>query len=107
VGHRLERAQETHGLVVGQPIEDEGALAPRGDQVCVEKHAQMGAGVLDGHLDLVGDVLDGALALGEEVEQLEPLRAGEGVADPGEVGVELVFLDASSRHDVRGSMPIF
>ena len=92
VRDRLERPEETECLVVRQPIEDEGALATGRDEVCLSQHAAMRAGVLDRHLDLPGDILDGALTLGEEVEQLEPFRAGERVADPRELRVQLVFV---------------
>ncbi len=35
--------------------------------------------------------LDGAGALAEEVEQLEPLRGRDGLADPGELLIDVVL----------------
>src|SRR5438477_505247 len=44
--------------------------------------------------DLVGQRLDAALALGEQLEQLEPVRAGQRLPDTGELSVEAVLEEA-------------
>src|SRR5438270_6315867 len=44
--------------------------------------------------DLVGERLDAALALGEQLEQLQPVRAGQSLPDAGELSVEAVLEEA-------------
>lgn len=41
--------------------------------------------------DFARQRVDGAFALGEQFEDFEPVRAGERLADPGELAVETVL----------------
>jgi hypothetical protein len=57
----------------------------------------MGARILERGAGLVGQLVDGFLALREQVQELEAPGAGEGVADAGELTVEGV-LEGAVRH---------
>src|SRR5437660_12398791 len=73
---------------------DEEALLAALDQASLAQRLQMLRGVGQREPDLVGERLDAALALGEQLEQLEPVRAGQGLPDAGELSVEAVLEEA-------------
>jgi hypothetical protein len=98
----LQTLEKARDVLVGQPVVDVGPLAPRLDEACLAERAEVRARVLDGGFRLLGERLDGLLALAQEVEQLEPRRAGDGVAKPGELGVDGT-LEFAVRHGGRGS----
>ena len=84
------RPQLAHSLG-GERVEDTGAVAPRGNQPGAGDGPQVVGGVGDALVDLGGDVVDRALALGQEVDQLGPASAGHGLADLSEAVVESVL----------------
>ena len=55
------------------------------------RRAEVVRGVGDALVDLAGDLLDRSLALGEEVDDLGPASAAEGLGHRGERVVELVL----------------
>src|SRR5581483_6933173 len=61
------------------------------DQPRAAQHLEMGRGVGQAEGGFAGELLDAALALGEQVEQLEPMRAGERLADDGEFAEEPIL----------------
>jgi hypothetical protein len=65
-------AHHSSSTVGGEPVVDVGAGTSAGDQPGAGEGAQVVGGVGDRLVDLVGDLVDGALALGE---QLDDLRA--------------------------------
>jgi hypothetical protein len=80
LGQVSERHEEGgHGLL-GQPVVHVLSLLARLDQPGLPQHPQMGARVLDGELGQPGELLDRLLAVTQELHQLEPLRAGDGLA---------------------------
>jgi hypothetical protein len=55
------------------------------------EEAQVVRGVGDALADLAGDVLDRALALGEDVDDLGPVSIAHRLGDGGECGEERIF----------------
>jgi hypothetical protein len=53
--------------------------------------AQVSTRILDRGRGLLGELLNGLLALAQEIEQLEPLGARDRVADPGELGMQRIL----------------
>ncbi len=66
-------------------------LLAQGERSVEDLAAQAGVGLAScsAHLRRRGEVLDAALALGEQVEQLQPLRAGQRLADACELLIQL------------------
>src|SRR5579859_5376791 len=76
-------------VVAGQRVEDAGALLARGDQPRLVKYLQVGRAAAQAQASLAGEILHAALALREQVHQLQPLRAGQRLADAGELLIQL------------------
>jgi hypothetical protein len=79
---------------------DEVPVAARLNQVRVSERAPVRTGVLHGRRGLVGKLLDRLLALGQEIEELDPLRAPERVTDPRELRLAGI-LEVPHRHGVQ------
>jgi hypothetical protein len=73
----LELAQQPHDRGIGQPVVDELRRLAAVDEPGRVQGRQMGARVGDGEGGLAGEDLDRLLALGQQVEQLQPLGAGD------------------------------
>ena len=52
------------------------------------EHLQVGRAGAQAQPGLAGEVLDAALALGEQVEQFQPFRAGQGLSGTGELLIQ-------------------
>ena len=76
---------------VRQPIGDKEALFPALDQCRPPEGLKMLRRVRERESQLLRQGVDGPLPLREQLEHLEPLRAREGLADPGELPVEAVL----------------
>ena len=98
VAELLEGAEQGKDIVAGEAVVDVGSVATRLDEAGLAEHAEVCAGVLDGRGRFVGEGFDGALALPEEVEELDAFWAREGVADAGKLRVEGVLEFAMSWH---------
>jgi len=81
----LDPPRENGDLLVGEPVVDLDPVPAGGDKPGGGQGVQLGGGV--GHLHAGGgrQLLDGALSLGEQVQQFQPHRVGERLADPGEL----------------------
>ena len=88
---RAQRDEEVRDLLVGQPVLDVEALLLRLDEPRRAQDLEVLRRVGDGDAGLLGERLDGARALAEQVEQLEPLRGRDRLADAGELLVDLVL----------------
>jgi MFS family permease len=84
----LHLAGECGDAGVREPVVDPDPVAAGGDQPGAGQHPQLSGGVGHLHLRGPGQVLDAALALGEQVQQLQPGRVGQRLADPGELLVQ-------------------
>ncbi len=93
---------ETEYLVAGQPIVDPRPLSARLDQPGLREDAQVLRAVGDREPHLLRQVLDAPLTLRQQVEHLQPPRAGQRLPDPGELPIQLV-LEASVRCSVEYS----
>ncbi len=76
---------------VRKPVVDEEALLSALDQAGFPKREQVLRGVGERQACLPGERIDGTLALRQQLEELEAVRAGEALADAGELSVEAVF----------------
>src|SRR5439155_15147140 len=94
LGHAAQRPAQLEDRRVGEPIADKEALLAALDQPSLAQRLQMLRGIGQRDPDLVGERLGAALALGEQLEQLEPVRAGQGLPDAGELSVEAVLEEA-------------
>ncbi len=83
-----EGAEELADGGSGEGVEDVEALFAGLDEAGGAEGLEVLGGVGDGEAAEAGEVLDGAFALGEEVEDFEACGVGEGLADAGELGEE-------------------
>jgi hypothetical protein len=83
-----EGAEELADGGSGEGVEDLEALFAGLDEAGGAEGLEVLGGVGDGEAAEAGEVLDGAFALGEEVEDFEAGGVGEGVAYAGELGEE-------------------
>ncbi len=88
LGHVADVEPQLGDVLSAQAVVDELALAPVLDQARFAQCLEMGA--RQAHVDarLLRERLHRLLALGEQFDQLEPLRAGERLADAGDVFVK-------------------
>lgn len=98
VGDRAQRRQQLQHVVAREAVEDPWPLAPRLDEPCLAECLEMRGSQGYARVGLAGQGLDAVLALGEEVEQLDPAGAGQGLADSGELLVEGGLRRAWARH---------
>ena len=84
-GHRPQQRQQLGDVGAGQPVVDLGAVAAGGHQVGRLQGLQMRRRGGQAELAGAGQGIDGALALGQQVQQLQALSAAQGLADPGEL----------------------
>ena len=84
-------------VVAGQRIGDEPPVAARFDQARFPEHPQMGARELHVDLGFAREDFDRLLALRQQFQHFQALRAGERLAHPGDVLVEKVFQRAAHR----------
>ncbi len=70
------------------------ALLAALDEPAFAQRLQMLRGIGQRKPDLVGERFDRPLALGEQLEKLEAVRAGEGLPDAGELSVQAVLEEA-------------
>ena len=77
-----------HGVVTGEAIVHEGALSAGAHQPGVPEGLQVHGRRGQGEVGGAGEGLDGVLALGEQVEQLEALGVREALAGAGELLVQ-------------------
>ena len=98
-------AHEARHVGVGQTVIDVGPLTSRFHEPSLPEHAQMCARVLDGRRRLIGQQLDRLLALGQEIEELDALRARQRVSDAGKLCVQQIFeLAMRHHHDAPSSL---
>src|SRR5260221_1477334 len=86
-----QRPPEREHGGISQAIVDVEASLPRLHKSGVMQHVKVLRGVRDAERRLVGQFLHRALALGEQIEQLQPLWAGERFPQAGKLGVQLIF----------------
>ena len=86
-----ERRAEPDHLVARQPVVDELAFLPPDDEPGLAQLLKVLGGVRHRHAGQGGELVDTALALGEQLEELEPGAARERGADPGELLEEVAF----------------
>ena len=88
VGDPSKRRQQLEHVVAREAVEDPRPLAPRLDEPCLAERLEMRGRQGHAHVGLAGQGLDAVLALRQQVEELDPPGAGEGLPDPGELLVE-------------------
>ena len=91
------RAGKREERRVGKPVVDVEAPLAALDETGLAQPLKVLRCVGDGEPDLAGQRLDGPIPLRQEFEKLEPMRAGERLADAGELAVEAVLEDAVGR----------
>ena len=79
-----ERREQAHDRVARQAVIDVQPLLPPDDQARLAELLEVLRGVGDRDPGEGGELVDAALALGEELEELQPGRARERRADAGE-----------------------
>src|SRR6266511_578199 len=90
-GQVPQRGDEAGDLLAGQPVVHPGGLLAGLHQAGVAQHLQVRRGVGHPHPGRPGEGLDGVLALGEQLQQLDPLGAGDRLVGAGELLVEPVL----------------
>src|SRR5262249_38510266 len=83
--------EEPADLVVGESVLDVQTLLLGVDEPSSPQHAQVLRRVGDGNRRLLGENLDGARALAEQVQQFEPFRRGQGLSETRELLVDRIF----------------
>ena len=86
-----DRLPEPEDPFIGQAIVRVGAFAADIDELGTPQCLEVLGGVGEGEAGLSREFFHRALALGQEVEQLEPVRVGDGLAYPGELVVEQIL----------------
>ena len=86
-----QRDEEPADLVVREAVLDVEALLLRVDESRGAQHLQVLRSVGDRDGRLLGERLDGARSLAEQVEQLEPLGRRDGLPEPRELLVDGVL----------------
>jgi hypothetical protein len=89
-GDRADRRKQLVHIVPGETVQDPGPIPPRDDETRAPQRLEMGGRQTDRDGGPCPEDLDAALALGQQVEELDPVRVGECAADPGELLVQLV-----------------
>ena len=92
-GDVAQRRPQVTDPVAGQRVEDPGAVPTCGQEPGAGHGPKVVRGVGDGLADLVGDVVDRPLTLGEHIDDLGPAPAGQGLGDLGEPLVQRVLGD--------------
>jgi hypothetical protein len=80
-----DRGQQLIHIVPGEAVEDPGPIPTRHDETRAPQFLKMRGRQADRDGSPSREDLDAALALGEKVEQLDPVRVSERAADPGEL----------------------
>jgi hypothetical protein len=96
-GDSLELSQKPEDVHTSETVVDVGTIATGLDQPGLPKDAEVSAGVLDGCVGLLGQLLDRLLPLTEQVEELDAGWTPNRVTDPGKLGIERI-LELSMRH---------
>jgi len=99
-----EREEEAADLVVREAVLDVQALLLCVDESSGAQHLEVLRSIGDGDGGLLGECLDGARALAEQIQQLEPLGRRDGFPEPGELLVDGVLEPPMGRrHAVKYS----
>src|SRR5258708_37008151 len=88
LGDDADRPRKLDHRWVGQPVMDEESLLAALDQTCLAKGKQVLRSVGERKPRFLGERVDRALALRQDLEELQAVRAGETFADSGELSVE-------------------
>ena len=96
-GDVAQRRPEFADTVGGEPVVDPGPVASGGDETGAGEDPEVERGVGDALADLVSQLLDVALALGEHVDELGAAPVAERLGDLGE-GVEQRILRLPITH---------
>ena len=99
-GHVAERGPQLGDAVAGEPVDDALAVATGLQQAGVGEAAEVVGGVGDALVDLGGDLLDRAFALGEHIDDLGPAAVAERLGHRRERVEQRVL-----RFPSRGSSP--
>ena len=91
LGDNPECARQFEDRVVGEAVVDVEALLAALDQAGLAQSLEVLRGVGDREADLDRERLDGALALREELQNLEAVRARQRLPDAGELAVEAIL----------------
>ncbi len=90
-GDVAECAEECGDVGAGEPVEDPGPRTPGVDDPGATEGLQVRGRGGDPEAGRARDGVDAALALREQVEDLDPLGMRDGLGDPGELLVERPF----------------
>jgi hypothetical protein len=85
VGDGAQQGEQRGHVVTGEPVEDLRAFAAGGDEVGLLEGLQVCGGGGQPQFRRLRECIDRALALGEQVEQLQPLAAGQCLAHASEL----------------------
>lgn len=88
---RPEGGEEARHAVVREPVHHPTALPAALDKTRPAQHLELGGGVGEVHRAGRGQLLDAALGLGEQFQQLDPLRVAQCPCQPAELGIEGVL----------------
>ena len=102
-GDIADRRPEIAHPLARQPIEDPRPLPARANETRTSEHAQVLRRVRDALRDLVRDLLDRALALREQIDDLRPAAAAERLRHRRE-RVEQGHLRCATRHIFKLSL---
>ena len=91
LGHFVHPRQHSQDGVVRQAVEHELGLPPRRDEAGTPQVLQMLRGVGDRKPRTLRQRLHAALALGDELQQLEAVLIGDRLGDGGELGIEVAL----------------
>ena len=101
-GHRPHKRQQVGDIGAGDPVIHLGAVAAGAHQVGRLQGLQMRRRGAQAELTGAGQGIDCALALGQQVQQLQALSTAQGFADPGEL-IEQRVLGGPITHSILQS----
>ena len=100
LGDDPDRLRQLEDRGIREPVVDEEALLAALDQAPLAEPLEVLRGVRHRDPGLARQRVDGALTLGEQLEDLQAVRAGERLPDAGELAVEAILEGA-----MRGGIP--
>jgi hypothetical protein len=102
LGHLAQRNAKLGDIGAAEPVDHALAVALHLHESRFLQRLQVGTGQLDVDTDLAGDGLDSLLALRQHFQNLQPLRAGQGLADPGDLFVQEI-LEGAVVHELHSN----
>jgi hypothetical protein len=87
----VKSGAEVENRRVDEAVKDEQTIFAALDQRSLSQYLKMLRRIRQRQADLAGERINRAFALSQQLQYLDPVRAGERFAEPGELAVEAIF----------------